>query len=790
MFKYKLILSISFFLIGVTCYAERVVSLRVNDSYAPFEYINKDDKPVGFTIEIFDAINHINKINYTTKPNKEIFNFYSTVLDSSEIVTSMDSIPSNSKFIASQPFGYIDHDIVARVFSGIHSWNDLDGKTVLIVKDSPIIDYLNEHNIKVDFVYIKNIPDGLRLLSSGKYDAMITSNDAAYFYINKHNLTNLSVIRLFCQPLSIKFVMLNTPQNQLIINEINSSLRTIRSNGTYDSIYFKRFYPINEESLQPIELTFLIIGVVITMIFVFYILYVHWLYQAEKKKKSPVVIDDTPLITNMQKIYDSNPTITVYFDNLGRLKFINKAGYDLINSSRRTKLYLNKNSIFDHTILNSEMIDNLKNKTAIHFTYNLISKDSIFNHLGDFVLPKDKIYSIFIIPIANYGTALTGYISYIYDITELHTLNYKNLQYLTSLSQISDNNLLSICYYDSEENRFYSFSDNKAHNTGLSYEQILSYIHPLSRSLFIEEFLSILNGEKRSANFSIKVALGNSNTYESREIILNAIRVDSNTTIGISFASPLSNESIIQISKYKELQNKLDFLMQSSEYQFFEYNQQTQIFNITTLDNSHRILNYEKMNDAIHPDDRSKSEEIIQEMISHKKENAYLVLRIKTGLSDRYQYYRINMHSYYDSNTAHYNIIGVYHNISDNVLRLHDLEEFKESVTELCENNSMGIFEYIPNETEHYIVPYYFYENYGINDNNFTSLMDNESQVKFEELLSKLNNKAKHAENTIVKLQSPITNNWVTFEIALTSLHDEITQDINKYLGVIKDVTA
>jgi len=789
-FKYKLILSLLLFFISVTCYAERVVTLRVNDSYAPFEYINKDDKPVGFTIEIFDAINHINRINYTTKSNKEIFNFYSTVLDSSEIATSMDSIPSHSEFIASQPFGYIDHDIVARVFSGIHSWKDLDGRTVLIVKHSPIIDYLKEYNIKVDFVFIKNVSDGLRLLSSGKYDAMITSNDAAYFYINKHNLTNLSVRRLFCQPLSIKFVMLNTPQNQLIIDKINSSLRTIRSNGTYDSIYFKRFYPINEDSIQPFEITFLIIGVVITMILIFYVLYVHWLYQAEKKKKSPVIIDDTPLITNMQKIYDSIPTITVYFDNLGKLKFINKAGYELVNSSRRTKLYFNENSIFEHTILNNEMIDKLKNKTAIHFTYNLISKDSIFNHLGDFVLPKDKIYSIYIIPIANYGTALTGYISYIYDITELHTLSQKNLQYVTSLSQISENHLLNICYYDSEEDRFYSFSDNKAHNTGFSYEQVLSYIHPLSRSLFIEEFLSILNGEKRSAHISIKVALGNSNIYESREIILNAIRVDSNTTIGISLASSISDNSNVALSKHKELQNKLDFLMKSSEYQFLEFNPQSQIFNITTLDNSHRILDYEKMNNSIHPDDRGKSEEIIQEMLSNQKENAYLVLRIKTGLSDKYQYYRINLHSYYDPNTANQYIIGVYHNISDNVLRLHDLEEFKESVTELCKANSIGVFEFIPYEIEHYIVPDYFYDKYGVNDDNFTSLMDNESQDKFDELLSKLNNKTEHIDKTIVKLKSPITNNWVAFEFTIKSLYDETTQDINKYLGVIKDLSV
>ena len=210
MLKYKLILSILLFaVVSAKSYAERIITLRVNDSYAPFEYLNKDGKPIGFSIEIFNALNNINKFEYTTQANKGIFNFHSTTLDSTDIATSMDSVPHNSNFITSHPFGYIDNDIVVRVFSEIHSLNDLDGKTVLIVKNSPMILYIKQRNIKVDFVFIKNVPDGLRLLSSGKYDAMITSNDAAYFYINKHNLQNLSVRRLFCQPLSIKFVMLN-----------------------------------------------------------------------------------------------------------------------------------------------------------------------------------------------------------------------------------------------------------------------------------------------------------------------------------------------------------------------------------------------------------------------------------------------------------------------------------------------------------------------------------------------------------------------------------------------------
>lgn len=791
MLKYKLILSILLFaVVSAKSYAERIITLRVNDSYAPFEYLNKDGKPIGFSIEIFNALNNINKFEYTTQANKGIFNFHSTTLDSTDIATSMDSVPHNSNFITSHPFGYIDNDIVVRVFSEIHSLNDLDGKTVLIVKNSPMILYIKQRNIKVDFVFIKNVPDGLRLLSSGKYDAMITSNDAAYFYINKHNLQNLSVRRLFCQPLSIKFVMLNTAQNQITINKINNSLRTIRANGTYDQIYFKRFYPINEDSLQPLELTFLIIGVAIAMILIFYILYVHWLYQAEKKKKSSAIIDDTPLITNMQKIYDSIPTVTVYFDDSGRIKFINKAGYELVNASRRSRLHLDAHSIFEHTILNDEMIDNLQNNQAINFTYNLISKDSIFNHLGDFVLPKDKLYNIFIIPLSNYGTALSGYITYIYDITELHYLKHKNLQYLTSLSQISDKQLLDICYYDNDDNRFYSFANNTAHDTGVSYEQALTYIHPLSRSLFIEEFLSILNGEKRTAQITIKRIFGKENKYESRDITLNAIRVDSNTTIGISIASSPTETNDISISKYTALHDRFDLMLKSTECQFFEYNPITQIFNITTTDNSHRIFNTTQMIEAIHPYDRGKYSEILHDFTTNHRETAYLVLRIKTGLSNKYHYYGVNMYSYYDNNISANIIIGIYSNISNNIYQLRELEEFKETAIQLCEANSIGFFEYTPLENEHYFIPCYFDENYGINDDNFMSLFDADSKEKFDSLLVQFDSKSSHIDNISLRIQSPNNECWITIELTIAPIYDDTTQEVSKYIGIIKEITA
>ncbi len=779
-----------FLLASITCYANKNITLRINDAYGPFEYLNKDGKPIGFTVDVFNAINDISHFNYQVKSNKELFNFYSTVIDSSELVTSMDSIPRDSKFIVSHPYGYIDNDLITRIYSDINTWNDMNGKNILIIKDSPLIYQFHKQNIKPNFIFIKSVPDGLRLLSSGKYDAMISSNDAAYFYISKLGLTNLSVKPLFCQPLAIRFVMLDSPENRKIIHKINNALHAIKTNGTYDTIFSKRFFPDADDSLKPFELGLIIIGTSLMMILIVYILYIHWLYQSEKRKKSTPIIDDTPLITNLTKIYDSIPTVTIFFDNIGRIRFINQAGYDLANSSRKTKLHLGLYTLFNHTVLNDEMIDNLKSNKAINFTYNLISKDSIFNHLGDYVLPSGKVYNIFIQPIANYGTILNGYLAYIYDITTLHSAEYQKIKYISSLSLITDNKLLEIWYYDNEDNKFYTFSNNTVRSTEITYEESLLYIHPLNRSLFIEEFLSLMNGEKKYAEITIEKSIDKTFTsYKTFHLRMNAIRVDSNTTLGISIVSTPTNIQIPTTTTNADLQHKLSFLLQSSEYQFFDYNLVNDTFTIRDANGTQREIDYRKLFNNIHQDDRSKATEILDDIKSGENKLNYVVIRFLAEYGV-YNYYRITITSYFDETTSETRIIGTYHNITEYIKQLREYEEFKESTILSCEANGIGLFEYNIDEQEHFYIPFLFTEKYGFDDDNFIECMDEDSRKTFKVMIEKFHAKEINIGKNIIKLKSPITDTWIYFEFILQPIKDDINQVIYKYMGFINDVTS
>lgn len=764
---------------SILCYAEKAVTFRINDAYAPFEYINKEGEPSGFTIDIFNAINQELKFNHIVKTDKRIFNFYSTVIDSTELVTSIDSLPADNRFIASKPYGYVDNDVVTRLDSDINSWEDMNGRHVLIVKDSPMIEIAKKRNVKPKFIFIRNVPDGLRLLSSGKYDAMICSNDAAYAYIDKLNLSNLSVKPLFCQPLAIRFVMLNTPLNQEIITHINNAIRVIKTNGVYDKIYSQRFFTYDEELSLPISSTHIYI---ILIIFVSLLVIYFIIFFAQRKNRRNISVSSSHLVA-LENIYQTNPTPTIVFDSNGYILFANKACQQQFPSSQKK---LESNSLFKQSILNDEVIEKLQEGIAVNVSLNLIGKENASNQFADIMLPRNNVYDISIIPLP----ASNGFVAYIQDATSKHISDFTNHRLIVALSQITDNNLLSIYFYDREEDHFYSFAKNIASNTGVTHEKAMTYIHPLYRSHFIDEFLSILNGEKQSCKIRTKKLSPKTQKYVSCEVILNAIRSKDNTTTGVAIASsPIHSKETLGTTN-GELQEKLNFLSKSSEHYFFEFTPATQKMNISIANGTLKAMDFTQMCDLIHYADRNKAISAIQDLQNHKVGSAYLLLRILSPSTKQYQYYSIHLHTFINEKNDSEKIVGVYQDITDNTKHIRELEEFKESILLACETYGLGYFEYSTLDTEHEYIPTTLSEKYGIDDDNMMKLFDEESRTKFLTLINQFNEHSHNFECPILRFRSPVTNTCVELSLSIIPVCDDIYQETYKYIGLINDKTT
>ena len=362
---------------SLRCTAEKTITLRVNDAYAPFEYINKEGVPSGFTIDIFNAINDIEKFNFVIKPNKRIFNFFSTVIDSTELATSIDSLPTDNSFIASRPYGYVDNDVITRLNSDINGWDDMHGKLVLIEKDSPLIYIAKQRGINAEFLFIRNVPDGLRMLSSGKYDAMITSNDAAYFYINRLNLSNLSVKPLFCQPLPMRFVMRNTAENRKTIEHINNAIRIIKTSGVYDSIYSKRFFYNNEERDTPLDSESVFMIIIALLLVVAIIL----IYRLKLSNKRNLRNNITNLLSSPG---DSMTVLSAKNQELQyRLDFLSDTiGYNFFEYSHSTGLFSidNTSSVIDAATMNTIIHPSDRDK-AFHIINDMVAGHSTDSHI-------------------------------------------------------------------------------------------------------------------------------------------------------------------------------------------------------------------------------------------------------------------------------------------------------------------------------------------------------------------------------------------------------------------------
>lgn len=784
MFKHILIL-ISITLINLSCYAGKHIHLRINDSYGPFEYLNKDGVPIGFTVEVFNAIDHVNHLDYSIKTDNEIFNFYTSEIDSFDVVTSMDVLPANGKYISSEPFLYVDNHIITRIYSDIHDWESMNGKNVMILKDSSLIKQFEKLNIKANFTFIENIPQSFKLLSSGDLDAIVISNAVAHYYIKKLQIRDLSIKPLLSKPLPVRFYMLDSPQNRRVINKIDNALQTIKVNGRYDLIYSGRFYNNESESIDLFELLLIIVSASIMMSLIFGILYINWLYQCEKKKRIIKKQDEMPLLASLGKFINSSPIPILYFDIFGHIKYINRAGYKFSHKvSSDTYPY----TIFNHTVLNDKLIDELKSGKPINFTYNLLSKEDIFNHLGGYVLPKNKMYNIFMVPVKSNNLVINGYVTYIFDITSQHNSEYDNIKYTTSLSQISDNMFLDICYYDVENNSFFKFHKNKAYDTGVSYEESLTYIHPLSRSLYIDEFLSILGGIKGSAILTIKKRNKKTNKYNTCVLYFNAIRADANTTLGIAFITLSSKNNRVLYNKHQELQNDLDFLLSSTGYQFLEFNLINGTFIVNTADKIRKEFSSERLFALIHPDDCGKVNELIENLKLYKQTNSYIVFRFFNVDKNKYCFYSVNLHSCHLDNNPRDKVIGVYQDISNRVEQFRDLEEFKECTTLLCEKNNIGIFEYCLTDYEHIYIPYVFTEKYGIDDDNFKDFMDDTSRNIFKSLIEKFNDKIDEINCESIKILSPALNKWVYFRLNIVPVRDDMNQEIYKYVGFMIEI--
>ena len=230
------------------------INTIIVDNYYPYTFINKNGDPDGFSVDLIKAVTKVMGIELGIRSDtweqakKSLIDggidFLPMMAYSKERDTLFDfSVPHTIAY---------DAFFIRKKSIKISTMGDLKGKTVIVMKGDQAHDYLCASGFiePENLIFIKSIPEALRLLASGKGDAALMPKLVGMIVIKDLGLTNLehspAVIEAYTRPFSFAV----KEGNQFLLERLNQGLSIVKNSKQYNSIYEKWF-----GAIEPKEVT-------------------------------------------------------------------------------------------------------------------------------------------------------------------------------------------------------------------------------------------------------------------------------------------------------------------------------------------------------------------------------------------------------------------------------------------------------------------------------------------------------------------------------------------------------
>lgn len=274
---------ISFKCIASNFYTSDTIFFKGNFDYPPYQLLDKQGNPTGFSVEILQAIAKTMGLNIQIELDD--WNLVRSELENGKIdgLAAISYSPERNKNINfTTPYIYITHAVFVRKESDIKSFDDLKDKQVIVVKSDIIHDYLITNNITKYIIPVKDYKTAMRLLSVGEYDCAVINKLQGQFSIQEYQLSNLTPVGSSIQPREICFGIKKGRED--LLAQINDGLQIIKTTGEYDKIYDK-WFGVYEKSEIRLQVLKTIGWIVFPILFVLFWILV-WSYSLRKQVAS------------------------------------------------------------------------------------------------------------------------------------------------------------------------------------------------------------------------------------------------------------------------------------------------------------------------------------------------------------------------------------------------------------------------------------------------------------------------------------------------------------------------
>jgi diguanylate cyclase (GGDEF)-like protein/PAS domain S-box-containing protein len=217
--------------------------------YPPFATGMTDATAGGFTVDLWKAVAAEAGLKYKIRvlPFHELLQEFKA--GKIDVLINLATSSERHAFADfTVPHSIIHGGIFVRKGeSRIRSEADLAGKSIILINADLAHDYAVSKGWEKQLVLVDTAAEGMKLLASGKHDAMLVSKLAGLQTVQALRLTNIEALKPNAG-FSQKFAFAVREGHSELFSAINEGLALTKSNGTYNKIYEKWFgiYDIKE----------------------------------------------------------------------------------------------------------------------------------------------------------------------------------------------------------------------------------------------------------------------------------------------------------------------------------------------------------------------------------------------------------------------------------------------------------------------------------------------------------------------------------------------------------------
>lgn len=220
--------------------SHRRIVIGGDHNYPPFEYLDENDRPAGFNVELTRAIAQEVGLDIEIRLGPWAGIRQELARSKIDAIQGMLYSPERDLTFDFTPPHTVNHCVsVIRKGEGAPptTVGELTGKRIVVQQGDIMHDFVVENGLKDQVSVVDAQEDALRELSEGKHDCALVARMTALYWIKKHGWNNLTVGR---RPLLSPQYCYAVPQNhKALLAQFSEGLKILEETGEYRRIYEK-----------------------------------------------------------------------------------------------------------------------------------------------------------------------------------------------------------------------------------------------------------------------------------------------------------------------------------------------------------------------------------------------------------------------------------------------------------------------------------------------------------------------------------------------------------------------